>query len=864
MLASVGPARVLALAGVIAVVGLPGVASAQRGRVSVNTVVIAPLDAQIVVGQRLSFMADAFDRGGNVLGSAVFRYTSSDNAIATIDANGFALGVSPGTVDITAITGTGAAAKRDVATLRVVAGQGPVVDQGVRRDEVRQPPRTIVPPPRSGAAVGPGFFAMERQPDGSGPAIAIVVTPLRMTMVRGESMQLAYNSMREDGGNAERVPIVFGVAPGGERLIRVDSVGYIRALGDTGRTQVSVEVQNNARIPPKPVSVEVRADSVRFQRAELWLPPGTTDTLRLVVPNQQDRSLPMRGVDLQFSSSDATKVRIGSPILPIINTVAPGVARIIGESTFYNISIQVHVLRPVTMFAGGPTDSLMLAMNGRQDFSSVRPQAADSQVVSDAPLRWALADTNVAKFDTATRTLRAVRIGETRLSVSAPFSRDSSTTRSWRIRVLAGGLTVSRSRIGLGVGDRAPLTVQMLDDRRQSIGPATNLRWTSSADTIARFVDSAVQGLKVGYARVTARTLWDSTVTTDVYVSGQMLASARLRGRWDLYQFSADSAPRFIPITSDTTTEMEPVFSPDLTRIAYIATPPTAGGTPDLWVANADGTGARRLTNDSATVGSPVFVRPNGEQIVFHSHKGARAQLYIINRDSTGRRQLTSGEAPNTQPDVSPDGRKILFVSLRNRSYHIYEMNLDGTGERRLTTSSRNEDSPRYAPDRLSFYFLRDEGGGAKRIYRQLLADSTGAATALTPVGMNVRTFGLNSDGSMLVLTETTRVPRVGEVTQTQFLNPATGRATLLNLGAIEQLASPTFRPATTASSAAPTSPTAPTSASTPAAPTPTAPTPTAPTSPSPASPSPASPSPTSPPPTSPAIPRTPPPELQR
>jgi len=563
--------------------------------------------------------------------------------------------------------------------------------------------------------------------------------------------------------------------------------------------------------------------------------------LRLVVPNQQDRSLPMRGVDLQFSSSDATKVRIGSPILPIINTIAPGVARIIGESALYNISVRVHVLRPVTMFAGGPTDTLMLAMNGRQDFSSVRPQAADSQLVPDAPLHWALADTNVAKFDTATRTLRAVRIGETRLSVSAPFSRDSSTTRSWRIRVLAGGLTVSRSRIGIGVGERARLTVQMLDDRRQPIGPAANLSWTSSADTIARFADSTVgtvQGLTVGYARVTARTPWDSTVTTDVFVSGQMLASARRGGRWDLYQFSDDSAPSFIPITNDTTTETEPVFSPDLTRIAYIATPPDQGAKPDLWVANADGSGARRLTNDSATVGSPVFVRPNGEQIVFHSHKGARAQLYIINRDSTGRRQLTSGEAPNTQPDVSPDGRNILFVSLRNRSYHVYEMNLDGTGERRLTTSPKNEDTPRYAPDRLSFYFLRDEGGGAKRIYRQLLGDSTGAATALTPVGINVRSFGLNSDGSMLVFTETKRMARIGEVTETQFLNPATGRATLLNLGAIEQLASPTFRPATTASSAAPTS------ASTPAAPTPTEP--------------------TSPPPTSPAIPPTPPRELPR
>jgi hypothetical protein len=185
--------------------------------------------------------------------------------------------------------------------------------------------------------------------------------------------------------------------------------------------------------------------------------------------------------------------------------VATGAARVIGESPYFTIVVQVHVLRRVVAVAATPADSVLTLAMGSTQAMSVRALAEDSTVVAEAPLRWTLPDTAIARFDTATKTLRAVRMGETRLAVSAPFGRDSYTTRTWRIRVVAGGLAVSRTRLGLGVGERAPLTVQLLDDRRQPIGPATHLTWTSSADSIARFADGAVQGLKIGRARLTAR-----------------------------------------------------------------------------------------------------------------------------------------------------------------------------------------------------------------------------------------------------------------------------------------------------------------------------------------------------------------------
>jgi hypothetical protein len=652
-----------------------------------------------------------------------------------------------------------------------------------------------------GRPAGPGYAVFANQPEGTGPAEALVVNPLRLELVRGESRQLEYHTARGADEAAERVPIIFSLATGGERFVTVDSVGLIRALADTGRAIVRVEVPNNPRIPSRQVSIEVRGDSVRFERATVWLSPGTIDTLAIEVVGQ-DRALNVRG-EIQFSSSDAAKVRVAS-LLPVVTGVAPGVARIIGESPYFTVSAEVRVHRPVVQIAATPEGSAMtIAMSTTQAFT-IRPLAADSTLVTEAPIRWTLPDAAIAQFDTATKTLRGIGIGETHLAVSAPFRSDSFITRTWWIRVVAGGLAVSHTRLGLGVGGRFPVAVQLLDDRRQRICPATGLTWISSDDSVARFVDGHVQGIHVGRARLTASTPWDSTVSVDVFVAGELLVSARRGGFWDLYGMSADSVPRFDRLTSDSIVEKEPTFSPDLTRIAYVAAPPGRPTDLELYVANADGSEPRRLTNDSATVGSPVFVRPAGERIVFQSSVGDRAQLYEVALDGSGRRQLTTGENPNTAPDVSPDGAKLVFVSRRQvpgapRSYDIWEMNRDGTGERRLTTSPRNEDSPQYSADGGSVYFLRDDGGSPRtqRVYRQSLTDTT-AALPITPVGQIVRAFSVRPDGGLLVLTMLESVRGVrGDVPRVELFDPATGAAVTVQPGAGDQLSPPVFRPAT-------------------------------------------------------------------
>jgi len=793
----VRPAWAPLLAGVLAVTFWPGAASAQR-RVRVSSVEITPAEAAIVVGQQQFFVPIAYDASNNPLASATFTYSSSNPRVATINSDGNATGVGPGQATITARTGTGAAARSATATLTVSAA--PAVQQQGQPGAAQQPApgaaRTV-----AGRPTGPGYAAFDYQPEGSGAAEGLVMTPPRLSMIIGEVRQLGYRAVRLDGQAAQRVPIIFSVAPGGEQLIELDSVGVVRARGTAGQATVRVEVPGNPAIRMREVAVTVSADSVQFRRTQVSLSPGAVDTVPIFVP-AQNRALDMRG-QFQFSSSDTDRVRV-LPLMPIITAVQPGTARISGESPYYSVRMDVTVHRPVVAVEATPADSsVTLAMAATQAFT-LRALGSDGTPVTDAPLHWVLPDTSLARFDTTTLVLRGIGMGETRLEVSAPFSRDSLVRRIWRIRVVAGGLAASRARLGIGVGERYPVSVQLLDNRRQPIGPAAGLRWTSSNDSVARYVDGSVQGIGVGRARLEARTSWDSTVSVVAYVAGQVLVSAYRGGRWDLCAMTADSAPRFVPITADAAVELEPAWAPDLTQVAYVSAPPERPTSVELYVANADGSESRRVTNDSATVSSPVFVRPAGNQIVYQSNRGGRAQLYVINLDGTGRRQLTSGEVPNTQPDVSPDGSRVLFVSLRQgegsqRSYDIWQMNIDGTGERRLTASPRPEDSPSYAPDGRSFYFLRDEGGSpaTKRVYRQSLTDTAAAATPITPQGVFVGAYTVNSDGSLVIITRLEPVRGVGDVSRTVLFRPATGAMTNVQLGTGERLSGPVFRPAT-------------------------------------------------------------------
>jgi len=140
-----------------------------------------------------------------------------------------------------------------------------------------------------------------------------------------------------------------------------------------------------------------------------------------------------------------------------------------------------------------------------------------------------------------------------------------------------------------------------------------------------------------------------------------------------------------------------PVFSGDGLSIAFRDYPGTTGS--GLWVANADGSGARRLTEGN---GFSFVFSPDGQTVAFYERVVGSSHIFVVNADGTAKRQLTSGDSYNDCPAFSPDGKKIIYGSDGD----INVMNADGSERRALTRTPVDESLPGFTPDgsKIVFY----------------------------------------------------------------------------------------------------------------------------------------------------------------
>jgi Tol biopolymer transport system component len=125
-----------------------------------------------------------------------------------------------------------------------------------------------------------------------------------------------------------------------------------------------------------------------------------------------------------------------------------------------------------------------------------------------------------------------------------------------------------------------------------------------------------------------------------------------------------DGSPSFLTAGAD------PDWSPAADRIVFDQN--------GIAVINADGSGLHNLTSSDADF--PPLWSPDGQKILFTSHRDGNDELYVMNPDGSGQTNLTSNPAADLNPIWSPDGSKIAFQSNRDGDSHIFVINRDGSG----------------------------------------------------------------------------------------------------------------------------------------------------------------------------------------
>jgi len=147
----------------------------------------------------------------------------------------------------------------------------------------------------------------------------------------------------------------------------------------------------------------------------------------------------------------------------------------------------------------------------------------------------------------------------------------------------------------------------------------------------------------------------------------------------------------------------EPSFSPDGRKLVFSSLSPGS----DIYIANLDGSGLKRLTNTKYWEVLPQF-SPDGKNIIFMSDKeNYGGEYYIIDLDGSNYRRLVTDYFGVSEACFSPDGKCIAFVAHKGLSCEVYLMNADGTNIKQLTNTGNKCSSIKFSNDSKKLFFVQ-------------------------------------------------------------------------------------------------------------------------------------------------------------
>ena len=133
--------------------------------------------------------------------------------------------------------------------------------------------------------------------------------------------------------------------------------------------------------------------------------------------------------------------------------------------------------------------------------------------------------------------------------------------------------------------------------------------------------------------------------------------------------------------------------------------PVNAGGEPKLEKIDL-GEGGYRANNDHD-------FSHDGKMLAFSASTPAsrQSQVWLAHADGTGAKLMTPA-SPSYFHGWSPDGKWLAFVGQRDGKFELFRVAAGGGAEERLTSKGGYDDGPEYSPDGKWIYFNSDRSGG--------------------------------------------------------------------------------------------------------------------------------------------------------
>lgn len=196
-------------------------------------------------------------------------------------------------------------------------------------------------------------------------------------------------------------------------------------------------------------------------------------------------------------------------------------------------------------------------------------------------------------------------------------------------------------------------------------------------------------------------------------------------------------------LTNNKFYDAEATISPKGDRIIFTS---TRDGDLDLYTMNLDGTGIKRITKELGYDGGAWFSpdgtkivwrasRPvTAEEVKEYKDllkqdmvAPTKMEVFIADADGSNVRQVTNMPGANWAPVFAPDGKRILFASNyeyeRGFPFNLYLINLDGTGLEKVTQSNMFDAFAMFSPDGKKLVFCSNRNNGGTHDTNVFVAD---------------------------------------------------------------------------------------------------------------------------------------------
>jgi Tol biopolymer transport system component len=176
----------------------------------------------------------------------------------------------------------------------------------------------------------------------------------------------------------------------------------------------------------------------------------------------------------------------------------------------------------------------------------------------------------------------------------------------------------------------------------------------------------------------------------------------------------------------------------------------------EIWMADADGTGARQVSNDGSNAENPAAT-PDGRWIFYTSSNPEKVGLWRIRPDGTEASRLVAKLVGT--PEISPDGQYVLYrvptglrVCRTDGAPVPFEIEVE---KRKSTASTLGRE--RWMPDGHAIAFLGQDEKGVNGVFVQDFAPGRDTSRSRRPVAgfdpeASAESFGISPDGSHVVI----------------------------------------------------------------------------------------------------------------